>query len=107
MDPLSIPALLRCEAVTQLTGLSLDELEREINDGLFPPPVRLTPGDTTDALGWNSCEIAVVNTAKTCGATSEQLRQLVSDQLYARKLLAPTMFARPQVTEQPDTHRTN
>lgn len=107
VNPLSIPALLRCDAVTLLTGLSPDELEREVKNGLFPPPVKLTPDGASDAVGWNSCEIAVVNAAKTCGATAEQLRQLVSDQLYARRLLAPTMFARPQMIEQPSTRRAN
>lgn len=102
VNPLSIPALLRCEAVTLLTGLPPDELDREIKNGLFPPPVKLTPDDTSDAIGWNSCEIAAVNAAKIGGADCEQLRQLVSDLVATR-----TLLARSQAIEATTTHRVN
>lgn len=102
VNPLSIPALLRCDAVTLLTGLVPDEIEREIKNGLFPPPVKLTPDDTSDAVGWNSCEIAAVNAAKIGGADCKQLRQLIADLMAAR-----TLLARPQPIEATSTHTVN
>ena len=102
VNPLSIPALLRSDAVTLLTGFSPDELEREIENGLFPPPVRLTPDDTSDAIGWSSCEIAAVNAAKIGGVTCEQLRQLVADLVTAR-----TQLARSQPVEATSTYGVN
>lgn len=106
LETILVPALLRCEGVTVLTGLVPDEIEREVKQGLFPPPVRLTPGDTTDALGWNSGEIAVVNAAKTCGATCEQLRQVVA-RLMADRIEGAAMLAQSPVAKQPSTHGAN
>lgn len=106
METLYVPALLRSEEVTVLTGLVPDEIDREVENGLFPPAVRLTPSDTTDALGWNSGEIAAVNAAKTCGATCEQLRQVVA-QLLAASIEGAAVLARSEVAGQPPTHGTN
>lgn len=101
MNPFPFPALLRRDTVLQLTGFSSDDLDREIERGLFPPPVKLTPDDTSDAVGWNSCELACINAAKIRGAGLDETRKLVTDLLLARGLLASTQSGR--VAIQPDS----
>ena len=43
MKQVPIPALLRRDAVLLLTGFTAGELQSEIDNGLFPPPVKLSP----------------------------------------------------------------
>lgn len=87
MNQLPIPALLRRDAVLSLTGFTADELQSEIDKGLFPPPVRLSPDSSSDAIGWNGCEIGALNAAKIGGASCDEVRKLVADLIAARMLL--------------------
>jgi predicted DNA-binding transcriptional regulator AlpA len=88
MNQFSIPVLLRRDAVLSLTGFTAEELQHEIDAGLFPPPVKLSPDETSNAMGWNHCEIATMNAAKIGGANCDDVRKVVTDLVAARMLLA-------------------
>lgn len=78
------PVIARRPRVLELTGLSSSGLDREIDRGYFPPPIRLSPDCRTRAVGWLVPEIAEVNRAKAAGADIEDLKTLVADLVAAR-----------------------
>lgn len=89
MNPFPMLALLRRDAVLLLTGFTADELQSEIDKGLFPPPIKLTPDEANNALGWNSHEVQTLNAAKIGGASLDEVRKLVAGLVDARKQLTP------------------
>lgn len=82
----AIPPLLRREKVLELTGFTSAELDREIERGLFPPPVKLSPEG--DSLGWNGVEVAQMNAGRIAGESADELRRVVAELVALRAFLA-------------------
>jgi prophage regulatory protein len=77
--------LLRRPDVLAATGKTSSFLDREIRDGLFPPPVKLSPDPTRRAVGWPSDEVEAVTAAVIAGAGADEVRALVADLIARRR----------------------
>jgi prophage regulatory protein len=84
MDHPTFPTIARRPRTLELTGFSSTGLDREMDRGLFPEPIKLSPDPTCRAVGWIESEIAAVNAAKIAGANEDELRRLVADLVAAR-----------------------
>ncbi len=65
--------LLRIPDVTKRMGVSKATIYNMINDGTFPPPVKL--GERTSVFPEH--EIAQIQTAVIAGASNDELKQIV------------------------------
>lgn len=95
----TIPPLLRREKVLELTGFTSVELDHEIERGLFPPPVKLSPEG--DAVGWNGLEVAVLNASKIGSASAEDVRRIVRRLIAARAMFAAPYLGAQGVASEP------
>lgn len=82
--PFTHRRLLRRPEVCAITGKTDSVLDRDVRNGLFPPPVKLSPDPTRRAVGWPSDEVEVVTNAVIAGANVEETRALVGNLLAAR-----------------------
>ena len=73
----------RQPSVCDTFGISRSALYRGIQSGLFPPPVKV--GDRSSA--WPDSEIELIARALIAGASPDEIRQLVTQILAARKEL--------------------
>lgn len=76
--------LLRRPEVRATTGKSDSFLDRDIRNGLFPPPVKLSPDPTRRAVGWPSDEVEAVTAAVIAGVGADEVRALVADLVERR-----------------------
>ena len=83
--------LVRLPALLARCGTSRSAVYRAISDGLFVPPVRVG-----GCAAWPSHEIDSLIAAKIAGATTELLRQLVSQLVAQRGSLMPSV-GKPEV----------
>lgn len=74
-------SILRLPAVKSESGLSRSTIYLRITQGLWTKPVSLG----ARAVGWPSCEIEALNTARIAGKTDEEIRALVAKLEAARK----------------------
>ncbi|SFN05007.1 helix-turn-helix transcriptional regulator [Dokdonella immobilis] len=57
---------------------------RDIEDGLFPPPVRLGANSSV----WPEFEVDAIDRARLAGASDDDIRALVAQQVQNRKAAA-------------------
>jgi predicted DNA-binding transcriptional regulator AlpA len=76
--------------LTERTGSSKAQINRDIANGLFPSAVKLGP----KARAWPEEEIADLMAAKAGGATEAELRELVGSMEAARKERARAVLER-------------
>lgn len=77
-------AIYRLPAVKAESGLSRSTLYLRISQGLWTKPVSL--GGRT--VGWPSCEVTALNTARIAGKTDDEIRALVLKLEADRKVAA-------------------
>jgi prophage regulatory protein len=87
MPPLSELILDPPQPTRRRTRLSKSAFYRDIQKGLFTPPVRV--GARTTA--WPRHEVDALIAARIAGATPEQLRALVRQLVAQRAALMPSM----------------
>jgi prophage regulatory protein len=73
--------ILRCNQVKDRTGLSRSTIYLRIQEGTFPKPVNLG----ARAVGWPSPEVSAINAARIAGKSDEEIRDLVTKLVAARK----------------------
>lgn len=73
--------ILRLPAVLKARGRSRSTHYCDIQQGLFPRPVKL--GDR--AVGWPELEVEAMNLARIAGKGEEEIRALVASLVTARK----------------------
>jgi prophage regulatory protein len=75
------PTLLRIGHIQQRLGIGRTLTYEWVSEGLLPPPVRI--GERLTA--WPEHEIDAVITARTAGASEDEIRKLVARLVAARK----------------------
>lgn len=73
--------ILRIPAVLRLRGRSRSGHYKDIQDGLFPPPVKIG----MRASGHPEHEVDAINAARIAGMSDEEIRALVLKLTAARK----------------------
>ncbi|MDB5864661.1 MAG: phage transcriptional regulator, AlpA [Betaproteobacteria bacterium] len=73
--------MLRKPAVMKAYGRSHASVYVDIKRGVFPPPVRMG----MKASAWPEDEVAAVIDARIAGRTDDEIRELVSTLIEARK----------------------
>ena len=76
-------AFLRCPIVQRHMGMARSTLYAQVQNGLFPKPVKLGPR----IVGWPESEIQMVSDARLAGYTDEQVKSLVC-QLHQERVVA-------------------
>lgn len=76
--------LLRRPQVRAVTGKTDSFLDRDMRNGLFPPPVKLSPDPTRRAVGWPSDEVKAVTDAVIAGSRADEVMALVKKLVEAR-----------------------
>lgn len=71
----------RISAVLKMRGRSRSAHYLDIQQGLFPPPIKI--GER--AVGHPDSEIAAVNDARVAGRSNDEIRQLVADLIARRR----------------------
>ena len=74
------PSILRHNAVLKCSGKSRSAHYRDIKNGLFTPPIRLS----RHTVGWPDYEVAALNRARIAGRSEAQIRALVRELVAAR-----------------------
>lgn len=78
---MSYEKFIRLPEVQERTGLSKSSIYLRIQQGIFPPPVKLG----LRASGWPEREVEAVNRAAIIGLSTEDLQVLVNCLLNDRK----------------------
>jgi prophage regulatory protein len=81
--------LLRLLQVLERRGRSRSQLYREIQDGVMTPPVRVG----AKLVAWPDYEIGEINAAEIAGASSDELRNLVTNLVKQRASMKPRQVA--------------
>lgn len=76
--------ILRIKEILDLRGLPKSTFYEQINKGLMTPPVSLGQR----SVGWPEHEIEQINRALISGATTDQVKDLVSELTEQRQMLA-------------------
>ena len=76
--------IYRISSVMAESGLSRSTLYLRISQGLWTKPISLGGR----VVGWPSCEVAALNTARIAGKTDDEIRVLVQKLHLARKGVA-------------------
>jgi prophage regulatory protein len=79
MTPATSIRFLRIPQVEDRTGCKQSNIFNRVNDGTFPPAIKFG-----SASAWAEHEVDEILKAHMGGATEEQLRRLVRDQLKRR-----------------------
>lgn len=74
--------LLRKNEVLASQGFKKSTLHKQINEGVFPPPVSIGPR----AVAWPSNEVEQITNARIAGKSPEQLKVLVEDLVAKRQM---------------------
>lgn len=77
--------ILRRKSVLSETGFTSSSLNRAIQSGLFPTPIRLSPEPSRRAVGWPEREVIQVNEARIAGFSTEATRELVQSLIQQRQ----------------------
>lgn len=73
--------ILRLPEVLKRRGRSRSAHYKDIQDGLFPPPIKIG----SRAAGWTDQETDTINAARIAGKTDDEIRALVAKLEAARK----------------------
>lgn len=73
--------ILRLPEVLKRRGRSRSAHYKDIQDGLFPPPIKIG----SRAAGWTDQETDTINAARIAGKSDDEIRELVFKLLAARK----------------------
>lgn len=73
--------ILRLPEVLKRRGRSRSSHYKDIQDGLFPPPIKIG----SRAAGWTDQETDTINAARIAGKTDDEIRALVVKLEAARK----------------------
>lgn len=73
--------ILRLPEVLKRRGRSRSAHYKDIQDGLFPPPIKIG----SRASGWTDQETDTINAARIAGKTDDEIRALVAKLEAARK----------------------
>ena len=72
---------LRMRDIVQSRGRSRAAVYRDIQNGLFPPPVHLGGSSSF----WPAYEIAAIDHSRLAGANDEAIKKLVAELMETRK----------------------
>lgn len=72
--------LMKLGEVMNVTALKTTKIYKDVKEGLFPPPIKLT----MRASAWVEQEVAAVNRARIAGKTDAEIRELVARLVAAR-----------------------
>lgn len=72
--------ILRLDTVLNIRGRSRSSHYKDIQDGLFPPPIKIG----LRAVGWTEYETEAINAARIAGKTDDEIRELVKKLLIER-----------------------
>lgn len=75
------PAFYRLANITESSGLCRSSIYLQIQDGVFPPPVKLG----VSASAWPRHEVEAIWNARIAGKTKDEIRALVVELLATRK----------------------
>lgn len=81
INPVNTNRIIRQPMVLKTFGISKSTLFNRINDGLFPPSIKLGGR----ACGWLDSEIQAVLSALVANQTQDEIKALVGDIVQARK----------------------
>lgn len=73
--------IVRRPEVERRSGKGRSALYKDIADGLFAPPIKIS----LRAVGWISHEIDAINAARAAGKTQDEIKALVAKLVAARK----------------------
>ncbi|WP_318483867.1 helix-turn-helix transcriptional regulator [Photobacterium leiognathi] len=75
--------LLRLPQAIEMMAISRASFYRSIKDGVIPPQVKLGP----NSVAWLSHELETIISARICGYSDDEIKQLVNELITARKSL--------------------
>jgi prophage regulatory protein len=84
--------ILRVPDVLHLRGDSRSNMYREVESGIWTPPISFGPRFS----GWPEHEAEALMAARIAGATPDELRKLVRSLMKKRKELMPSVDSPPE-----------
>lgn len=78
---MAIRRILRSKHVLDRRGDAKSTLWEQVNDGTFPPPIKIG----CRAVGWVETEVEAVIAARIAGRSDEEIRNLVAKLVAARR----------------------